>query len=122
MAKNRLFTRDFTLLALGQAFSLVGNCGLRFALSMYVLEQSGSAGLFAGLLAVAALPAILLTPFGGALADRCDRRKLMVALDAASGGAALLAAAALWRFGGLVPAAALLIVLSALGAFESPTV
>ena len=25
MAKNRLFTRDFTLLALGQAFSLVGN-------------------------------------------------------------------------------------------------
>ena len=122
MAKNRLFTRDFTLLALGQAFSLVGNCGLRFALSMYVLEQSGSAGLFAGLLAAAALPAILLTPFGGALADRCDRRKLMVALDAASGGAALLAAAALWRFGGLVPAAALLIVLSALGAFESPTV
>ena len=35
--KQRLFTRDFTLLALGQAFSLAGNYALRFALSMYVL-------------------------------------------------------------------------------------
>ena len=39
--KQRLFTRDFTLLALGQALSLAGNYALRFALSMYVLELTG---------------------------------------------------------------------------------
>ena len=46
------FTRDFTLLALGQALSLAGNYALRFALSMYVLELTGSAGVFAGMLAL----------------------------------------------------------------------
>ena len=36
--KKKLFTRNFTLLLLGQASSLVGNYTLRFALSMLVLE------------------------------------------------------------------------------------
>ena len=82
--KQRLFTRDFTLLALGQAFSLAGNYALRFALSMYVLELTGSAGVFAGMLALAMAPTVLLSPLGGALADRCDRRRLMAGMDAAS--------------------------------------
>lgn len=89
--KQRLFTRDFTLLALGQAFSLAGNYALRFALSMYVLELTGSAGVFAGMLALAIAPTVLLSPLGGALADRCDRRRLMAGMDAASGLAVLLA-------------------------------
>lgn len=89
--KQRLFTRDFTLLALGQAFSLAGNYALRFALSMYVLELTGSAGVFAGMLALAMAPTVLLSPLGGALADRCDRRRLMAGMDAASGLAVLLA-------------------------------
>ena len=89
--KQRLFTRDFTLLALGQAFSLLGNYALRLALSMYVLELTGSAGVFAGMLALAMAPTVLLSPLGGALADRCDRRRLMAGMDAASGLAVLLA-------------------------------
>lgn len=89
--KQRLFTRDFTLLALGQALSLAGNYALRFALSMYVLELTGSAGVFAGMLALAMAPTVLLSPLGGALADRCDRRRLMAGMDAASGLAVLLA-------------------------------
>lgn len=80
MYKEKLFNRDFTLLALGQAFSLVGNYALKIALSMYVLELTGSAAVFAGMLALAMVPTILLSPFGGMLADRCDRRKLMAAL------------------------------------------
>ena len=48
---------------------------------MYVLEQTGSASVFAGLLAMALLPTILLSPFGGILADRANRRNIMVALD-----------------------------------------
>ena len=57
--KQKLFTRNFTFLILGQISSLVGNYTLRFALSMYVLEQTGSASIFAGLLALALLPTIL---------------------------------------------------------------
>lgn len=122
MHKDKLFNRDFTLLALGQAFSLVGNYALKIALSMYVLELTGSAAVFAGMLALAMVPTILLSPFGGMLADRCDRRKLMAAMDAVSGAAVLLSVPTVRYLGGTLPAGALLIVLSVLGAFESPTV
>ena len=122
MQREKLFNRDFTLLALGQAFSLVGNYALKIALSMYVLELTGSAAVFAGMLALAMVPTILLSPFGGILADRCDRRKLMAAMDAVSGAVVLLSVPAVRYLGGTLPAGALLIVLSVLGAFESPTV
>ena len=120
--QNKLFTRNFTLLLLGQVFSLLGNGTLRFALSMYVLEKTGSAAIFGTLLAVSMVPTILLTPFGGVLADRMDRRKIMVGLDLTSGTAVLLAAAAFADGRGITVTAALMIVLSVLGAFESPTV
>ena len=35
---EKLFTKNFTFLMLGQIFSLIGNYTLKFALSMYVLE------------------------------------------------------------------------------------
>ena len=120
--QNKLFTRNFTLLLLGQVFSLLGNGALRFALSMYVLEATGSAAVFGTLLAVSMVPTILLMPFGGVLADRADRRKIMVGLDLTSGTAVLLAAAAFADSRGIAVTAALMIVLSVLGAFESPTV
>lgn len=114
--------RNFTLLILGQVSSLLGNLTLRFALSMYVLEQTGSASLFAGLLAASMVPTILLSPFGGILADRADRRAVMVGLDGLSGLAVLLAALALPHGPDLAVIAALMIVLSVLAAFETPTV
>ncbi len=71
---QKLFTRNFTLLVLGQASSLFGNYILRLALSMYVLEVTGSAAVFAGILSIATIPTILLSPVGGILADRAGRR------------------------------------------------
>ena len=120
--RGRLFTRNFTLLILGQVSSLTGNFTLKFALSMYVLERTGSATLFASLLAAAMVPTIVLSPFGGLMADRVDRRRLMVALDVLSGLAVLLAALALPLGGELLRIGALLVVLAVLSALESPTV
>lgn len=120
--KTTIFTRNFTLLLLGQIFSLLGNGALRFALSMYVLEKTGSAAVFGTLLAVSMVPTILLTPFGGVLADRVNRKKVMVGLDMASGISVLTAAALFADSRGIGVTAALLIALSVLGAFESPTV
>lgn len=122
MKKEKLFTRNFTLLILGQVSSLTGNCTLKFALSMYVLEQTGSASIFAGMLSAALLPTVLLSPFGGILADRANRKHIMVALDALS-GLSVLAAGLLLPLGrGLWVIGALLVLLSVLAAFESPTV
>ena len=122
MQKERLFTRNFTLLILGQVSSLTGNYTLKFALSMYVLEQTGSAAVFAGMLAAAMLPTILLSPFGGILADRANRKWIMVALDTLS-GLVVLAAGLLLPLGReLWVTGTLLVLLSVLAAFESPTV
>ncbi len=122
MKKEKLFTRNFTLLILGQVSSLTGNYTLKFALSMYVLEQTGSASSFAWMLSAALLPTVLLSPFGGILADRANRKHIMVALDALS-GLSVLAAGLLLPLGReLWVIGALLVLLSVLAAFESPTV
>lgn len=120
--KEKLFTKNFTLLVMGQASSLFGNYILRLALSMYVLETTGSAAVFAGILSVAAIPAILLSPLGGILADRADRRNIMVALDALTGLAVFGAAVILPGNHALFVIGALLVTLSVFGAFETPTV
>lgn len=120
--KEKLFTKNFTLLVLGQVSSLFGNYILRLALSMYVLELTGSAAVFAGLLSAATIPTILLSPFGGILADRMDRRNIMVALDAMTGIVVLGTALFLTGQHALIVIGALLVLLSVFGAFETPTV
>lgn len=119
---QKLFTKNFVLLILGQLFSLFGNLILRLALSMHVLETTGSASAFAGILSLATIPTILLTPLGGILADRSDRRKLMVSLDTLSGISVLCAAVLLSGENDLAVISVLLVLLSVLGAFETPVV
>lgn len=120
--KQKLFTRNFIFLIAGQISSLIGNNTLKFALSMYVLERTGSASVFAGLLALSMIPTILLSPFGGILADRANRRNIMVALDTLSGLSVLIAGFAMASGQDIPVIGTLLVVLSVPGAFESPTV
>ena len=119
---EKLFTKNFTLLVLGQVTSLFGNFILKLALSMYVLEVTGSATIFAGILSIATIPTILLSPFGGILSDRANRRNIMVALDAVSGLSVLCAALFLSERNALTVISVLLVILSILGAFETPNV
>ena len=119
---EKLFTKNFTLLILGQLTSLFGNFILKLALSMYVLEVTASAAIFAGILSAATIPTILLSPLGGILADRADRRNIMVALDVLTGVSVLCAALFLSESNGIAVISTLLIILSILGAFETPTV
>ena len=119
---EKLFTKNFTLLILGQLTSLFGNFILKLALSMYVLEATGSAAIFAGILSAATIPTILFSPLGGILADRADRRNIMVALDALTGVSVLCAALFMSENNAIAVISTLLIILSILGAFETPTV
>lgn len=119
---QKLFTKNFTILVLGQVSSLFGNFILKFALSMYVLDITGSATIFAGILAVATIPTILFSPLGGILADRANRRNIMVALDTLTGISVLCATLLLSQNNSIAVIGVLLVLLSVLGAFESPTV
>lgn len=78
---KKLFTKDFTLVVLGQVISLFGNATIRFALPLYLLNQTGSAALYGMVTACAFIPAILLSPVGGIVADRVNKKNIMVVLD-----------------------------------------
>ncbi len=78
--KRKGFSKDFNLMVIGQIISILGSALLRFALSLYVLDITGRADLFAVLFAISSVP-ILLAPLGGAIADRFNRRNLMVIFD-----------------------------------------
>ena len=78
---EKLFNKNFTLMVIGQIISLFGNAILRFALPLYILDKTGSPAAFGTVLAVSIIPAVLLAPVGGMLADRVNRRNIMAALD-----------------------------------------
>ena len=78
---NKLFSKDFTLVVIGQIISLFGNAGVRFALPLYLLNETGSSAIYGTVTACAFIPTILLAPVGGIVADRVNKRNIMVVLD-----------------------------------------
>jgi len=50
---------------------------LQYVLSLYVLDITGSAAIFAGMLSIILFPRLLLTPFAGVSADKYKRTKIM---------------------------------------------
>ncbi|MEG2110915.1 MAG: MFS transporter, partial [Anaerovoracaceae bacterium] len=81
MNTNKIFSKDFTLVVIGQIISLFGNGILRFALPLYLLRETNSPTLFGIVTACSFLPMIVLSFLGGILADRVNKRNIMVALD-----------------------------------------
>ena len=75
---QKLFSKDFILVVVGQIISLFGNATIRFALPLYLLNLTGSSALYGTVTACAFIPAILLSPVGGIVADRINKRNIMV--------------------------------------------
>lgn len=74
----------FLLLWAGELISAVGGGLTSFGLGVYVFQQTGSAGSMALVTLLAFLPALLLSVPAGVLADRYDRRLLMMLGDGCS--------------------------------------
>jgi MFS family permease len=79
--KEKTLNRNFIFLIVGQASSMFGTVLLRFTVSLLILDLTGSAALFGTITAISYLPLIFLSPIGGTLADRFNKRNLMVSLD-----------------------------------------
>lgn len=80
MNRNRNFHR-FLLLWAGELVSSVGSGLTSFGLGVYVFRQAGSAADMALVTLLAFLPTLLLSVPAGVLADRYDRRLLMMVGD-----------------------------------------
>ena len=81
MEKRNYISKDFLLILIGQIISLFGNQILRFALPLYLLQKTGSSALFGTISACSFIPMIVLFPIGGIIADRANKRNIMVVLD-----------------------------------------
>ncbi|UUV30784.1 amino acid adenylation domain-containing protein [Amycolatopsis roodepoortensis] len=113
--------RAFYTVAGGQAVSMIGNELSAFALGVWAYQLSGRVVDLALVMLLARVPSMLLTPIGGALADRVDRRRIMLCCDLAS-GAAMAVLAVLFALGrlDLVAVCAIVGVMSVASAFHRP--
>jgi MFS family permease len=74
----------------GQSISLAGTWMQTIAQSWLVLQLTGSATALGVVIALQTLPTLVLGPYGGLIADRMDKRRLMIGLQSGMGALALL--------------------------------
>jgi MFS family permease len=81
---------NYRLYVSGQAVSLVGTWMQTVAQSWLVLTLTGSGTALGLVVALQTLPVLLLGPYGGVVADRMDKRRLMMGLQSMMGVLALV--------------------------------
>ncbi len=81
MSGGKLWTRDFTIITLGTVISMLGNAVSGFAISLLVLDYTGSVFLYSVFLVIYNLPKIIAPMVSGPLLDRLSRRRAIYLLD-----------------------------------------
>ena len=73
----------FTIVWVGQAFSLLSTTMTNFALTIWAFEVTGSATALALVGFFYVTPLLILSPFAGALVDRSNRKLMQLSSMAA---------------------------------------
>ena len=101
MKKNTIFElKDFLILWSTQSFSQLGSAMTAYALTLWLYDKTGSALSTAALTICSYAPYVLMSVFAGALTDRLNKKKVMLACDSLA-AACTLAVFALHRTGRL---------------------
>ena len=117
-----LWNKNFTLVVIGQIISLFGNAILRFALPLYLLDLTGSSSIYGAVLACSTIPMIVLSPVGGILADRVNKRNIMVFLDFFTTVVILVFSVCFGRINCVILILSIMIILYAIQGTYQPTV
>lgn len=91
-----LRNRDFLLLWSGQGVSQIGAKVLQIGLVWWAMEQGGSLAAVSGALVATSVPFVVVGLFAGVLADKFDRRALMIACEGGNGLIVLALAYLAW--------------------------
>ncbi len=78
---NRLWTKDFTIITLGTVVSMLGGSLISFAVSLLVLDLTGSTLLYSIFLIASTMPRIVVPMIAGPYLDRFSRKKAVYILD-----------------------------------------
>lgn len=76
---------NILLFSFGKFLSLFGTSIYTFAIGLYVLKETGSGLSFATTLVLGMLPVVIITPFAGVLADKLNKKMLVVLMDILNG-------------------------------------
>ncbi|MBK7048723.1 MAG: MFS transporter [bacterium] len=69
---------NFRTYYLGQTASMIGTWVRRTALGWVIYEMTGSRAMLGTVMGLALLPMFLLSPLAGTIADRVDKRKMVI--------------------------------------------
>ncbi len=83
--KNKKERLNFILFSLGKFVSIFGASIYSFAMGLHVLKITGSGVSFALTLIVSIIPMLIINPFAGVVADKFDKKKIVVAMDILNG-------------------------------------
>ncbi|MBI3151888.1 MAG: MFS transporter [Chloroflexi bacterium] len=113
--------RSFMVIWLGQLISMLGSGLTRFALGVWIFAETGQATPFAITVLLGNLPGLLLMPIAGSLADRWNRRRIMIFADTSSALLTLMIAFFLFQGDLLIWHIYILVTLgSVFSAFQEP--
>ncbi len=79
--ENNKSFKKFLIIWAGEFVSSIGSGLTAFALAVYVYQMTGTATSVALVILFSFLPSVLLSPIAGVLADRFDRRLMMIVGD-----------------------------------------
>lgn len=82
---QRMERRNLVLFLSGKFVSLLGSQMYGFAMGLYILRLTGSGMSFAINILLSTIPSIIFSPLAGSLADRKNRKKIVVGADLLSG-------------------------------------
>lgn len=83
--KNEFERKNLLLYAAGKTISVFGTAIYQFAMGLYVLKLTGSAVSFAATLILGIIPMVILNPFAGVIADKFNKKRLVVSMDVLNG-------------------------------------
>ena len=84
-SKNRKEISNLVLFSLGKFVSVFGTSVYTFAIGLYVLKITGSGLSFAATLGFGLVATIIFNPIAGVMADRFDKKRIVVAMDLLNG-------------------------------------
>lgn len=79
--QNKAWLQQFMLVLAGQGFSLLGSGLVQFAIIWWLTRETGSAIVLTAAAIFGLLPMIFISPFAGAIADRVNRKTILMVAD-----------------------------------------
>lgn len=82
---KKLWNKDFILIVQGNAVSAFGDILYSVAIGYWVYEKTGSSALMGIMSSISMFMTMFVMPFSGSIIDKCDRKKVIIAMDALRG-------------------------------------